>query len=164
MQHRKKGRKFGVKSGPRGALRRDIVNSLFRHGRITTTVAKAKAFRPWAERMITIARTGAAARNAKDGSVTALNAYRRLVAELHDEGMVVRLIEEIAPKFADRPGGYTRILRLPKGRKGDNAPTAIFELVTFELPAEPTDGAGAAAAEAKPAKGRKAEKAAAAAE
>ncbi len=132
MRHRKSGRKFGRKTAPRHALRRDIVNSLFRHGRITTTLTKAKEFRPYAEKMITIAKRGAAARAADDGA-TALTAFRRLVAELHDETMATKLIGEIAPALADRPGGYTRILRHAKGRLGDNALTAVFELVTHQV-------------------------------
>src|SRR5262245_16924641 len=134
MRHQTKGRKFGRKSGPRNALRRDVVNSLFRHGRITTTLPRAKEFRPWAERMITIAKKGAAARG-KGDAVTALNAYRKLLSELHDETIVAKLVAEIGPLFADRPGGYTRVVRLTKVRKGDAAPTALFELVTYEPPA-----------------------------
>jgi large subunit ribosomal protein L17 len=144
MRHRSKGRKLGRRSGPRAALRRDVVNALFRHGRITTTLPKAKEFRPWAERMITVAKRGAAAKKAGEGAV-ALNAYRRLVAELHDEDVVHKLVEEIGPSFADRPGGYTRIMKLAKSRKGDAAPTAFFELVTYRPP-EPAPEAGKGAA------------------
>src|SRR5262245_61083336 len=125
MRHRSKGRKLGRRSAPRAALGRDTVNALFRHGRIVTTVPRAKEFRPWAERMITIAKRGAAARKGGDG-VVALNAYRRLLSELHDEDIVAKLVAEIGPMFADRPGGYTRIVRLAKVRKGDAAPTAVF--------------------------------------
>jgi large subunit ribosomal protein L17 len=138
MRHQVKGRKFGRKSGPRNALRRDVVNSLFRHGRITTTLPRAKEFRSWAERMITVAKRGAAARG-KNDAVTALNAYRKLLSELHDETIVAKLVAEIAPRFADRPGGYTRVVRLTKVRKGDAAPTAIFELVDYEPPAPETE-------------------------
>ena len=137
MRHRKRGRKLGRQSHQRLALRRHVVCALFEHGRITTTLAKAKEFRPWAERLITIAKKAAAAR-AEDDNATALNkaialnGYRRLLKALHDEDIVAKLVEEIGPQFADRPGGYTRILRNAKGRLGDNAPTAVFELVTFE--------------------------------
>ena len=134
MRHRNKVRKLGRKSSPRAALGRHVVNALFTHGRIETTLAKAKAFRPFAERQITVARRAAAARAAGE-TVVALNAFRRLIASLHDETVATRLVEEIAPKFADRPGGYTRILRTAKGRLGDNAPTAIFELVTHDAEA-----------------------------
>lgn len=143
MRHGNTGRKLGRKTGPRKALRRHIVSALFRHGRIETTISKAKEFRPWAEKMITIARRGAAARAAGDKSA-ALNAYKRLIAELHDESIVVKLIGEIGPSFADRPGGYTRVLRKAKPRVGDNATTAVFELVNFDV-----DAAASAAASAR---------------
>lgn len=145
MRHRNVGRKLGRKSGPRQALRRHVVSSLIVHGRIETTLAKAKEFRPWAERMITVAKRGAAARASGD-TVAALNAYRRLVAELHDESVVVKLIEDIAPKVADRPGGYTRILRVARRRVGDNATTALFELVCHDAEAAAADKAAARAA------------------
>jgi large subunit ribosomal protein L17 len=138
MRHKSKGRKFGRKSPQRNALKRDIVNSLFRHGRITTTLPRAKEFRAYAERMITIGKRGSAATKAGD-KVVALNAYRRLIAELHDETIVAKLVSEIAPAFADRPGGYTRVVKLTKVRKGDAAPTALFELVNYEPPA-PAEG------------------------
>ena len=131
MRHRKTGRKFGRQTSQRHALRRHVVCALFEHGRITTTVARAKDFRPYAEKLITIAKRGAAARSAGD-DVTALNAYRRLLKELHDEPTVARLIADIAPVYANRSGGYTRILRHAHGRLGDNAPTALFELVDRE--------------------------------
>lgn len=151
MRHQSKGRKFGRKSSPRNALRRDVVNSLFRHGRITTTLPRAKEFRAWAERLITVARRAAAAKAAGD-KVRALNAFRKLLSELHDETIVAKLVAEIGPSFADRPGGYTRVVRLTKARKGDAAPTAIFELVNFEPPADEPDDAASAAASKKSAK------------
>ncbi len=130
MRHRKRGRKFGRKTAPRRALRRDVVKGLFTHGRITTTLARAKEFRSYAEKMITIAKKAAAAGAAGD-RIEALNGYRRLLQELHDETIVARLIETIGPQYTDRPGGYTRVLRHANGRLGDNAPTALFELVDF---------------------------------
>ena len=145
MRHRNRGRKLGRKSGPRAALRRDVVNALFTHGRIETTLAKAKAFRPFAERQITTARRAAAARASGD-PVAALNAFRRLLVALHDETVATRLVDVIAPGFADRPGGYTRILRTAKGRLGDNAPTAVFELVTHDAEAAAARKAEARAA------------------
>lgn len=150
MRHKSKGRKFGRKSAPRNALKRDIVNSLFRHGRITTTLPRAKEFRAYAERMITVAKRGAAATKAGD-KVIALNAFRRLIAELHDETIATKLVAEIAPAFADRPGGYTRVVKLTKVRKGDAAPTALFELVNYEPPA-PAEGEETAAESKKSAK------------
>lgn len=145
MRHRNVGRKLGRKSSPRQALRRHVVTALFQHGRIETTISKAKEFRPWAERMVTIAKRGAAARAAGD-RLAALNAYRRLISELHDESIVVKLIEEIAPKFADRQGGYTRILRQAKQRVGDNAVTVVFELLSFDAESAAADKLAARAA------------------
>jgi large subunit ribosomal protein L17 len=130
MRHRKRGRKFGRQTSQRRALRRHVVCALFTHGRIDTTLARAKDFRPYAERLITIAKRGAAARASGD-QVTALTAYRRLLQELHDETVVAKLMGSIGPAFADRPGGYTRILRYATGRLGDNAPVALFELVDY---------------------------------
>jgi large subunit ribosomal protein L17 len=145
MRHRNTGRKLGRKSAQRTALRRHIVCALFRIGRIETTLAKAKEFRPWAEKMITIAKRGAAA-SAKGDKVTHLNAYRRLLSELHDESVVVHVIGSVAPKFADRPGGYTRVLRNAMPRLGDRAPTAIFELVGFDAEADAASKAAARSA------------------
>ena len=131
MRHRKRGRKFGRQTSQRHALRRHVVCALFEHGRIDTTLARAKDFRPYAEKLVTIAKRGAAARRAGD-DVTALTAYRRLLKELHDETIVAKLMDVIGPACADRPGGYTRILRHATGRLGDNAPVALFELVDLE--------------------------------
>ena len=108
-----------------------MVKALFLHGRITTTLARGKEFRPWAERLITIARKGAAMKGV-EGDATWLNAYRRLLSVMHDETVTVKLLDEIGPSMADRPGGYTRLLRMPRGRLGDNAPTVVFELVTYD--------------------------------
>lgn len=120
MRHRKTGRKLGRNSSHRKALGRNLVSSLFEHGRITTTVEKAKEYRPMAEKMITLAKT----RN--------LHNIRRAVSILQNKTVVKKLFEEIAPRYLDRPGGYTRILRLQKNRLGDNASQAVFELVGYE--------------------------------
>jgi len=143
MRHQSKGRKFGRKSPQRNALKRDIVNALFRHGRIVTTTPRAKEFRAYAERMITVAKRAAAAKASgkKEDVVVHLNAYRKLLSELHDETSVTHLIADIAPAFADRQGGYTRVVKMPKGRKGDAAPTSIFELVNYEPPSEDAEDA-----------------------
>ncbi len=121
MRHRKHGRKLGRNSSHRKALGRNLVSSLFEHGRITTTVEKAKEYRPMAEKMITLAKK----RN--------LHNIRRAVAILQDKAIVKKLFGEIAPRYLDRPGGYTRIIRLQKNRLGDNASQAIFELVDYEV-------------------------------
>jgi len=135
MRHRKAGRKLGRNSAHRKALGRNLVSSLFQHGRITTTLEKAKEYRPMAEKMITLAKE----RN--------LHNIRRAVSLLQDKSTVKKLFEEIAPKYLDRPGGYTRILRLEKNRLGDNATRALFELVDWEEGG--SEGEAAPAAETK---------------
>ena len=118
MRHRKKGRKFGRTAEHRTALKRNLLKALFTHGRITTTLAKAKEYRPEAERMITLAK------------VRNLHRIRRAASLLgNDKTVVKKLFDEIGPAFQERPGGYTRILKLAKPRLGDGAPRAILELV-----------------------------------
>jgi len=127
MRHRVHGRKLGRTSSHRKALFRNQLTALFTHERIITTVAKAKELRPIAERMVTLARTGT------------LAARRRVAAMISDKGVAKRLFDEIAPRFADRPGGYTRIMRLGR-RRGDNAELAIIEFVDYELADHQDDG------------------------
>ncbi len=116
MRHRWAHRKLGRKTEHRRATLRNLATALFVHERITTTMANAKELRSYAERLIT---------RAKTDSVHA----RRLVArELHKRDMVKHLFDNIAPRFAERPGGYTRVLRTMP-RRGDNAEMAIIELV-----------------------------------
>lgn len=119
MRHRKRGRGLDRNSAHRKALRRNLVISLLEHERIITTPAKAKEVRSMAEKVITLAKTGT------------LAARRRVLAMLNNKAIVKKLFAEIAPKFQDRNGGYTRILHLDKRRLGDNAPQCIFELVTY---------------------------------
>ncbi len=116
MRHRVKKKFLGRNRAHRRALYRNLVTELFRHERIETTLAKAKAVRPVAERLITIARRGD------------LNARRRTAAFLLDKDVAYKLFHEIAPRYKDRPGGYTRILKLGP-RKSDGAEMAIIELV-----------------------------------
>ena len=127
MRHRVHGRKLGRTSSHRKALFRNQLTALFTHERIITTVPKAKELRPIAERMVTMARTGS------------LAARRRVAAMISDRGVAKRLFDEIAPRFADRPGGYTRIMRLGR-RHGDNAELAIIEFVDYELADHQDDG------------------------
>lgn len=141
MRHRKQGRKLGRTASHRKALRRNLALSLFIHERITTTTAKAKEARRLAERMITLA---------KDGSVYS---RRRAFSFLQDRDVVDKLFDEIAPRYRNREGGYTRILHLDKNRLGDNAPQVLFELVgeEEEAAAKPKAAPKAAKADAKPA-------------
>ena len=124
MRHRVAGRRLGRTSSHRRALRRALIVSLFRHESITTTPAKAKEVRPLAERLITRAKKGGLAN------------YRYVLAELQDKAVVKKLFNEIAPRYADRPGGYTRILRLSDRRVNDGAEQVIFELVGQERRAD----------------------------
>ncbi|SDF51065.1 50S ribosomal protein L17 [Sporolituus thermophilus] len=109
-------RKLGRDSSARRALLRSILTSFFAHGRIETTEAKAKEISGLADELITLAKRGD------------LHARRQVLAFLLDEDVVKKLFDTIAPKYADRQGGYTRVLKLGP-RKGDAAPMAIIELV-----------------------------------
>jgi large subunit ribosomal protein L17 len=124
MRHQVAGYKLGRSKGARIALRRNLIKQLFTHERITTTRAKAEAIRGEAERMITIARRSAEAQDS--GKVHA----RRLIAARLGGGneVVQKLFDEIAPRFAERPGGYTRMLKLGP-RLGDSAQMVMLELV-----------------------------------
>lgn len=109
-------RKLGRNTGHRGAMLRNIVTSLFRHERIKTTEARAKELNAIAEKMITLAKKGD------------LASRRLTLAYLMDEDVVTKLFNTIAPKYADRQGGYTRIMKLGS-RRGDAATMVIVELV-----------------------------------
>ena len=123
MRHSISGYRLGRTSGARLALRRNLIKQFFTHERIQTTRAKAAAIRGDAERMITIAR------NSANGSETDKVSARRLVAsKLGDNQVIKRLFDEIAPRFANRNGGYTRVLKLGP-RMGDSAEMVILELV-----------------------------------
>jgi large subunit ribosomal protein L17 len=120
MRHRVRGRKLGRTTAHRKALFRNQLTALFTHERIITTLAKAKELRPMAERMVTLAGTGS------------LPARRKVLTWVPDKVIVRRLFDEIAPRFIDRPGGYTRIMRLGR-RHGDGAEMAIIEFVDYDL-------------------------------
>ena len=120
MRHRVRGRKLGRTTAHRKALFRNQLTALFTHDRIVTTLAKAKELRPLAERMVTLAGTGS------------LPARRKVLTMVPDKEVVRRLFDEIAPRFTDRPGGYTRVMRLGR-RRGDGAELAIIEFVDYEL-------------------------------
>lgn len=116
MRHRNKGRKLGRTAEHRKALLRNMATSLFRHGRISTTTEKAKELRPYAERLITLAKRGD------------LNARRMAARSIADREVLTQLFDAIGPRFAERPGGYTRILKTGH-RQGDGAEMALIELV-----------------------------------
>ena len=116
MRHRKKGRKLNRTASHRRATLRNMATSLFQHGRIETTTAKAKELRPFAERLVTLAKRGD------------LHARRLAARKIQDRQVLGSLFDEIGPRFAERPGGYTRILKLGN-RKGDAAEMSLIELV-----------------------------------
>jgi len=122
MRHQVAGRHLGRSSGQRRALFRNLVTELLRHGRIRTTEAKAKAIRPDAERIISIAKRGL-----REESY-ALHARRLAAARLNDPLVTKRLFEEIAPTFENRAGGYTRLMKMGP-RRGDGAEMVLLELV-----------------------------------
>ena len=117
MRHLSSGRKLSRSSSHRIALNRSQATALFRHGRIKTTLAKAKNLQPYVEKLITTARGGD------------LHARRLVGREIQDQDILRKLMDEIAPSFAERPGGYTRIYRLGT-RRGDNTQEALIELVS----------------------------------
>jgi large subunit ribosomal protein L17 len=123
MRHQISGYKLGRTTSARNGLRRILIKQLFTHERIQTTRAKAAAIRGEAERMITIARNSAD----KDDAAK-VHARRLVAARLGSNDMLKRLFDEIAPRFATRPGGYTRVIRLGP-RKGDAAEMVVLELV-----------------------------------
>ncbi|HUI67006.1 MAG TPA: 50S ribosomal protein L17 [Nitrospirota bacterium] len=116
MRHGCAGRQFGRDSGHRKALLRMLVTALLKNEKIETTVAKAKEIRPLAEKMITLAKRGD------------LHARRQAISFIHDEAVVTGLFTQIAPRFASRNGGYTRIVPT-RTRAGDAAPMAVIELI-----------------------------------
>ena len=128
MRHRVAHRKLGRVTEHRLSLLRNQASALIRHERIRTTVPKAKDLRPFVERLITVAKRGLAA----GGDVNSLNARRLVLRDIQDRAVVGKLFDTIAPRFQERPGGYTRILRLGH-RRGDGADLAQIELVGSEF-------------------------------
>jgi large subunit ribosomal protein L17 len=123
MRHQVAGYKLGRSKAARIALRRNLIKQFFTHERIRTTRAKAAAIRGDAERLITIARNSAEGTDAEK-----VHAQRLVASRLGDNRLNKRLFEEIAPRFANRPGGYTRVLKLGS-RMGDSAEMVLLELV-----------------------------------
>ncbi len=130
MRHLKAGRKLNRTSSHRSALMRNLVSSLFQHEKIQTTDPKAKELRRWADRMISLG---------KEGS---LHARRRALAFIHDQAVVRKVFETLAPRFKDRPGGYTRIVKLG-WRRGDRAPISLVELLPADGTAKAETSSGA---------------------
>jgi large subunit ribosomal protein L17 len=123
MRHRVAGRKLSRHTRHRELMFRNMLVSLLQHERIKTTLAKGKELRSWADNIISLGKQGT------------LHARRRAFALLRDKGIVKKLFDEIAPKFKDRQGGYTRVYRLG-WRQGDGSPLSLVELATYAPPEE----------------------------
>jgi large subunit ribosomal protein L17 len=147
MRHQKKTRKLGRTSQHRDAMLANIVASLIKHKRVKTTLAKAKAARPLAEKLVTLGKTGT------------LHARRLAVAKIGQKDVVGTLFKDVAPGFKDRKGGYTRIIKLGP-RDSDSAPVAFLEWVDYVVQTEAAPKAEASTEKAdKPEKSDKAPKA-----
>jgi large subunit ribosomal protein L17 len=127
MRHRKSGRQLSRNSAHRWALMRNLITALLREEKIKTTDPKAKELRRWADRVITLGKQGS------------LHARRQVLSIVQDKAVVRKLFDTIAPRFRERPGGYTRIIKVGI-RRGDAAPMALIELVGAA--SEPQAGAG----------------------
>lgn len=141
MRHRVAGNNLGRTTAHRNALMRNMAVSLVLHERVVTTPAKAKVVKPFVEKLVTLAKEGTMIRR------------RRVFAQLRDKAATTKIFDVIGPRFASRPGGYCRILRLSKNRLGDNGERAILEFV--ERSPKETAQAAPAAAEATVPKGKK---------
>lgn len=124
MRHNKSGKRLGRNTPHRTAMLRNMVTSLFDHEKITTTDARAKELRKVADRMITLGKRGD------------LNARRQVLSVIRDKKVVAKLFDQIGPRFKDRPGGYTRIIKVGS-RLGDNAPQSIIALVEEDFSSSP---------------------------
>ncbi len=166
MRHRLKGRKLGRTTAHRKAMSRNLVTSLFVYGRVTTTVEKAKELRGLAEKMITLGKKAAGSEGAEK-----LAYFRRILRTIADKDVARKVVNEIAPRFEDRPGGYTRVIKLggcrwdgqgrgtyAHNRLGDNGSKAIFELVVNKDREEEMKLAGRGRAAHEAAELKKAEK------
>lgn len=131
MRHRVLGKKLNRSSSHRRSMERNFICSVIKHERVVTTLAKAKAMQRNLEKMITLGKT-------KD-----LVRYRRALAYLRDEAAAKKLFDELGVRYANRPGGYSRVIRLGEHRIGDGAPKAILELVDNDVLARKLEGADA---------------------
>lgn len=132
MRHRVKGKKLGRDTGHRKALRMNLTTALLTNGRIKTTRAKADFVRGHVEKLITVAKRGLAKAEETGNPAVAVHAQRLAASRLNNDRVVVqKLFTEVAPRYAERPGGYTRVYKLGP-RKGDNAEMVLLELVDSE--------------------------------
>ena len=148
MRHRVAGKVLNADTQHRLAMRRNLARSLFLHGRVVTTTAKAKAARRFIEKLITRAKRAVVAK-AEGKTAKFVHEVRVLARDVQDKEILKKLVAEVAPASKDRPGGYTRIVRDWKNQVGDNAPRAIFELVDRVTEAPPDADGEKADAEGK---------------
>ena len=148
MRHRVAHRKLGRVTEHRISMLRNQASALIEHERIETTVAKAKELQPFVERIITVAKRSL---KAADGSMHGVTARRSVARDIADRAIVTKLFDTIAPRFSERPGGYTRLLRLGH-RRGDYAELAQVELVGSEYDPNAVTAAGGPEGEDKPKK------------
>lgn len=147
MMHNVAGKRMGRNTAHRAVLRKNFTVSVIKHERVVTSLSKAKALRPFVEKMITLARS--------DDPKTRLHRIRRAVSFLQDKTAVKKLFDVIGPRFANRPGGYTRILRLADYRIGDGGSKVIFELLENNVLEQKMKAADVAAtADVEPAKAK----------
>ena len=144
MRHRVAGRKLGRTSAHRLALLRNLSTALFDKERITTTLVKAKELRPFAEKLVTLAKR------------ETLHSRRRVLRHIHDRQVVAKLFDTLSARYAQRPGGYTRIIKLGP-RRGDHAEMALIELVDAEIAGKPAEAEAEEAPKRKKAAGKPAE-------
>lgn len=139
MRHRVAGRRLGADTQHRLAMRRNMARAIFTHARVTTTMTKAKAIRPFVEKLVTRAKKANALMQGTrpEDRAAYVHQLRILRRDIPDRKVLKFLVETIAPTVKDRPGGYTRIIRDAKNSLGDNAPRAIWEFV--DRPAVPDD-------------------------
>lgn len=124
MRHQKAGRKLGRTSSHRDAMLRNMTTSFFKHERIETTDAKAKELQKIVEKMVTLGKKGD------------LHSRRQVLRVIYDKEVIKTLFDTITPRYHDRNGGYTRIIKIGR-RRGDNAPLSIIELITDEKISKP---------------------------
>jgi len=138
MRHRKRRGRLTATASHQRAMRRNLVASLFEHGSVTTTMPKAKAFKPFAEKLITLARRGLRSKElgTPEGRAAHLHAVRRAAQLMPAPRAVRALFTKVAPATGERPGGYARIIRLGTSRLGDRAPLAMLQLVDRPGPEE----------------------------
>jgi large subunit ribosomal protein L17 len=126
MRHRKAGRKFKRSPSHRQMMLRNLATELIDHGKITTTLAKAKELQPYVEKLITLAKVGPT--GGPDNKFP-LDSFRRCLAVITRKDVCFKLFHDVGPRYENRPGGYTRIFKLAKVRQGDAAPMAVISLL-----------------------------------